>query len=144
NFDTSGLAFNPKAFNSILDPVRIPSLRGARFLGPYGHDGRVASLRDFVHDVIVNEFAGPEPSAPVLNGLVAYINDIDFLPNPRLQTGGRLAAQAADAERRGEVLFFKPFPHEPNLSCAVCHVPSAAFVDHLQHDLRTRGLENTP
>src|SRR3981081_886692 len=27
NFDTTSLMFNPKAFNSLLDPVRIPSLR---------------------------------------------------------------------------------------------------------------------
>src|SRR5262249_3087626 len=37
NFDTTSLSFNPRAFNSILDPVRIPSLRGASRLAPYGH-----------------------------------------------------------------------------------------------------------
>src|SRR5277367_6820036 len=62
NFDTTGPLFNPKADNRVLDPVRIPSLRGARYLAPYGHDGRTASLRDFIRDVIVVEFAGPEPS----------------------------------------------------------------------------------
>ena len=62
NFDTTGPLFNPKADNGVLDPVRIPSLRGARYLAPYGADGRIASLRDFVRNVIVNEFAGPEPS----------------------------------------------------------------------------------
>jgi cytochrome c peroxidase len=40
--------FNGKTDNHALDPVRIPSLRGARYLAPYGHDGRMASLRDFV------------------------------------------------------------------------------------------------
>jgi hypothetical protein len=60
NFDTSGPLFNPAANNFALDPVRIPSLRGARCLAPYGHDGRTTSLRDFIHDVIVVEFAGPE------------------------------------------------------------------------------------
>src|SRR5689334_21280075 len=54
-FDTTSLVFNAKTFNSILDPVRIPSLRGARFLAPYGHDGRITSLREFVYNVIVNE-----------------------------------------------------------------------------------------
>ena len=63
NFDTTGPLFNPKADNGVLDPVRIPSLRGARYLAPYGADGRMASLRDFVRNVIVNEFAGAEPSA---------------------------------------------------------------------------------
>jgi hypothetical protein len=136
--------FNPKAFNSLLDPVRIPSLRGARFLAPYGHDGRSFSLRDFVHNVIVNEFAGPEPSPAILDALVAYITDIDFLPNPGIAPGGALASQASDAERRGETLFFKPFPHQPHLSCAGCHVPSSAFADQLRHNVGSGGLVRTP
>jgi cytochrome c peroxidase len=47
NFITTGALFNAKANNRLLDPVTIPSLRGARFLAPYGHDGRTTSLRDF-------------------------------------------------------------------------------------------------
>jgi cytochrome c peroxidase len=82
NFDTTGPLFNPKANNLVLDPVRIPSLRGARYLAPYGNDGRMPSLRDFVHNVIVNEFAGPEPSPVIVDAIVAYIQDIDFLPIP--------------------------------------------------------------
>jgi mono/diheme cytochrome c family protein len=144
NFDTTGALFNPKADNFVLDPIRIPSLRGARYLAPYGHDGRMSSLRDFVHNVIVNEFAGPEPSPAILDALVAYIDDIDFLPNPALGPGGRLTGQVSDAERRGEALFQKPFPHDPKLSCAGCHVPSAAFVDHQQHDVGSGGLFKTP
>jgi mono/diheme cytochrome c family protein len=144
NFDTTSLTFNPKAFNSLLDPIRIPSLRGARFLAPYGHDGRSFSLRDFVHNVIVNEFAGPEPAPAVLDALVAYITDIDFLPNPRIAVGGALASQASDAERRGEALFFKPFPHQPNLSCVTCHMPTGSFADQLRHDVGSGGLEKTP
>jgi hypothetical protein len=145
NFDTTGLSFNPKAFNSLLDPVRIPSLRGARYLAPYGHDGRFTSLNDFVRNVIVNEFAGPEPAPAILDALVAYIQDIDFLPNPRLGPGGLLAASyASDAELRGEVLFFKPFRRQPTLSCATCHVPTGAFVDHRQHNVGTGGLIKTP
>ena len=55
-----------------------------------------------------------------------------------------MTGQVSDAERRGEVLFLKPFPHDSNLSCAGCHVPSAAFVDHLQHDVGSGGLFKTP
>ncbi len=144
NFDTTGPLFNPKADNQVLDPVRIPSLRGARYLAPYGHDGRMASLRDFVHNVIVNEFAGPEPSPVIVDAIVAYIQDIDFLPNPSLGPGGRLIGKISESERRGEALFMKPFPHDPSLSCAGCHVPSAAFVDHQQHDIGSGGLFKTP
>src|SRR3954454_5562410 len=90
-------------------------------------------------NVIVNEFAGPEPSPAILDAMVVYIQDIDFLANPLLAPGGRLRAQASDAARRGEALFAKPFPNDRSLSCAGCHVPSAAFVDHLQHDVGKGG-----
>jgi cytochrome c peroxidase len=143
-FDTTGALFNPEADNGVFDPVRIPSLRGARYLAPYGNDGRSASLRDFVRNVIVSEFAGPEPPPAILDAMVAYIRDVDFLRNFSLGPGGRLNARSSDAERRGEALFVKPFPHDPGVSCATCHVPSAAFVDHLQHDVGTGGLFKTP
>jgi cytochrome c peroxidase len=144
NFDTSSHLFNPKADNSILDPVRIPSLRGARYLAPYGNDGRTESLRDFVRTVIVDEFAGPNPAPAVLDALVAYIQDIDFLPNSSLDPDGKLTAEASEAERRGEALFNKPFPHDPGRSCATCHLPSGAFVDHMQHNVGSGGLYKTP
>jgi hypothetical protein len=145
NFDTTGPLFNPKAHNRTRDPVRIPSLRGARLLAPYGNDGRIASLRDFVRNVIVNEFDGPEPSPAILDAIVAYIEDIDFLPNLNLGAGGRLlSARTNDAQRRGEALFFKPFPHNPELSCAACHIPSSGFVDHRQHSVGSGGLFKTP
>lgn len=143
-FDPTGGLFNGKADDHVLDAVTIPSLRGARALAPYGHDGRTASLRDFVRNVIVNEFGGPEPSPAVLDALVAYIDDIDFLPNPRLGPAGRLTGAEDAAERRGEALFVKPFPHDPTLSCAGCHIPSAGFIDHRQHDVGSGGLYKTP
>jgi cytochrome c553/mono/diheme cytochrome c family protein len=144
NFDTTNALFNPKTDNGVLDPVTIPSLRGARLLGPYGHDGRSASLRDFVRNVVVNEFAGAEPSPQILDALVAYIEDIDFLPNPNLEKSGSLASGASATQKRGEALFRKPFPHDPSLSCAGCHMPSAAFVDHRQHDVGSGGQYKTP
>src|SRR5215469_13923582 len=134
-FDTTGPLFNPKADNLKFDPVRIPSLRGARFLAPYGNDGRIASLREFVRNVIVGEFAGPEPSPDLLDAVTAYVREIDFLPNPRLGARGRLTEAASESERRGEALFAKPFPRDPGVSCAGCHQPSGAFVDHQQHDV---------
>jgi cytochrome c peroxidase len=144
NFDTTGHLFNPKADNGVLDPVRVPSLRGERFLAPYGNDGRIASLRDFVRNVIVNEFSGPEPSPAILDALVAYIEDIDFLKNQSLDTNGRLTAQSNEAERRGEAIFLRPFPRDASMSCATCHIPSAGFVDHKQHDVGSGGLVKTP
>ena len=136
NFDTTSRVFNPKTDDSVLDPLTIPSLRGAHLLAPYGHDGRSSSLRDFVRNVIVNEFSGPEPSTQVLDALVAYVEDIDFVPNPRLGAGGRLAGSVTRQEKHGEAVF--------NHSCASCHQPADAFVDHRQHDVGSGGLFKTP
>ncbi len=142
-FDTTGPLFNPNADNKLSDAVRIPSLRGARLLGPYGHDGRTSSLRDFVRNVIVSEFDGPDPSPVLLDAIVAYIEAIDFLPNPQLSGTGRLTAQASASAHRGETLFLKPFPHDPQLSCATCHDPSGGFTDHRQHSIGSGGLFKT-
>jgi hypothetical protein len=144
NFDTTSHVFNPKTDDQVLDPLTIPSLRGAHLLAPYGHDGRMLSLRDFVRNVIVNEFSGPEPSQEVLDAIVMYVEDIDFVPNRRLAAGGRLADTATKAERRGEKLFYRPFSHDRSLSCASCHQPAEAFVDHRQHDVGSGGLFKTP
>jgi cytochrome c peroxidase len=50
--------FNPPADDHVFNPVRIPTLRGIRYLAPYGRDGRIASLREFTRNVIVAEFGG--------------------------------------------------------------------------------------
>jgi len=142
--DTNGALFFPKADDKIFNPKRIPSLRGERYLAPYGQDGRIASLREFVREVIVDEFDGPEPAPKILDAIATYINDIDFLPNPQLGPAGRLTQQASDAARRGEALFNRPFPQNPALSCAACHDPTGAFVDHRQHDVGSGGLFKTP
>jgi cytochrome c peroxidase len=144
NFDTTSALFNPKTDDSVLDPLTIPSLRGAHLLAPYGHDGRMLSLRDFIRNVVVNEFSGPEPSAQVLDALVTYVEDIDFVPNPRLGVGGKLVGAVTRAQKHGEKLFNRPFPHDRALSCAVCHQPAEAFVDHRQHDVGSGGLFKTP
>jgi len=143
NFDTTGALFNPKTDNGLFDPVTVPSLRGAKNLAPYGHDGRFASLRDFIRNVVVNEFAGPEPSGGVLDALVAYVQDISFLPNPKMASDGKLATATSQAAHRGEVVFNRPFRHNASMSCATCHQPSNAFVDGQVHDIGSGGRFKT-
>jgi cytochrome c peroxidase len=143
-FDTTSALFNPHADNGVLDPLTTPSLRGAHALAPYGHDGRMLSLRDFVRNVITTEFGGPDPSKQVLDSLILYIEDIDFLPNRRLTATGKLTQPTSDSERRGELIFNRPFTHDPSLSCAVCHPPHGLFVDHQLHDIGSGGAFKTP
>lgn len=135
--DVSGSFFAPHANNGHFDPLVIPDLRGIRFTAPYGRNGRIASLREFVRNVIVHEFNGPEPDPLLLDGMIAYMNEFDFLPNPKLNPDGTLSAKASEAERRGEKLFRTAFAGMNGMSCATCHIPSANFTDGRRHNIGT-------
>ncbi len=133
--DVDGAFFNPVFNDRRDDPLDIPSLRGLRFTGPYGRDGRFASLRDFTRNVIVNEFGGAEPTPFMLDALLAYMLEFDFLPNTLLTADGKLTGQAAEAARRGEAIFNRPFAGLGDRSCASCHVPDGNFLDRQAHDI---------
>ncbi|MDA0999097.1 MAG: cytochrome C [bacterium] len=137
--DVSNSFFAGHANNGLFDPVDAPDLRGIRFTAPYGRNGRFASLRDFVRNVIVNEFNGPEPDAMLLDGMIAYMNEFEFLPNPKLNRDGTLSPRKASASAlRGEKIFKRRFPQMMGgKSCASCHVPSAHFLDHRRHNIGT-------
>lgn len=142
--DVSGPQFNHAFDDGVLAPLDIPSLRGIRQTAPYGRDGREASLHAFTRNVVVNEFAGDEPTPVLLDALVVYMQQFEFLPNPKLGPAGRLAASAQAAARRGEVLFHQPFEGMGGQSCASCHLPSALFLDRRAHDVGTGDHYDTP
>lgn len=133
--DVDGAFFNPMFNDRRADPIDIPSLRGLRFTGPYGRDGRFASIRDFTRNVIVNEFAGAEPTPFMLDAIVAYMTEFDFLPNAMLTGDGRLTDAAPEAAWRGEAIFNRPFDGLDGQSCASCHVPNGNFLDRQAHDI---------
>lgn len=137
NVDVTNSFFAPHANNGVFDPLDIPDLRGIRFTAPYGRNGRFSSLREFTRNVIVNEFNGEEPDPVLLDAMVVYMNEFDFVENPALNGDGSLNHRASEAARRGEKLFNKPFEGFGNRSCASCHVPSANFLDHQRHDIGT-------
>jgi mono/diheme cytochrome c family protein len=137
NVDLTTGHFRPGADNRIDDFVNIPSLRGLRFTGPYGHDGRTASLSEFVRDVVSGEFGGAPLPPAQLSALVRYVHDFDFLPNANLDEHGRLTTRAGDAAHRGERLFLAPRAGFDGGSCATCHVRSAFFRDGRAHRLGT-------
>ncbi|MAM37351.1 MAG: cytochrome C [Erythrobacter sp.] len=133
--DVDGAFFNPMFNDRRADSLDIPSLRGLRFTGPYGRDGRFASLREFSRNVIVNEFGGAEPTPFMLDALVAYLFEFDFLPNAMVTPEGALTEVASDAAHRGEAIFNRPMAGLDDKSCASCHIPSANFLDGRAHDI---------
>ena len=144
--DVSNSFFAGHANNGLYDPLDTPDLRGIRFTAPYGRNGRFASLREFVRNVIVNEFNGPEPDPMVMDGMIAYMNEFEFLPNPKLKKSGRLnPRKVSKAALRGEKIFHRKFPQMMSgMSCASCHIPNANFVDHKRHNIGSTGGENQP
>ncbi len=133
--DVDSAFFNPLFNDRTDDHLDTPSLRGIRFTAPYGRDGREPSLRRFVRNVIVTEFAGQEPSPFQLDALVAYMRQFDFLPNPKIDRKGRLTELASDAAKRGEVLFNTPFDGLNGRACATCHIPDRHFRDGKTYDI---------
>jgi mono/diheme cytochrome c family protein len=133
NVDLSTARFNPGAENHVPDFINIPSLRGARFTAPYGHDGRHASLAEFVGEVVSGEFGAPALPPRQLAALVRYVQELDFVPNRILDERGRLTGTASARARRGEALFAVPRRGFGGASCATCHVPSTFFRDGKVH-----------
>jgi len=135
--DVSNSYFAPHANNGVFDPLDIPDLRGIRFTAPYGRNGRIASLREFIRNVIMHEFNGPEPDPLILDSMIAYMNEFDFLPNPKINPDGTLSDQASQSAKKGEKIFQTPFEQMGNMSCATCHIPSNNFIDRQSHDIGT-------
>ncbi|MEQ9638827.1 MAG: hypothetical protein RIM84_02295 [Alphaproteobacteria bacterium] len=132
NVDVTTVVFSHLGEDGLDNPVNIPTLRGVAQTAPYGRDGRAASLRDFVRDVIVTEFEGDEPAPWLLDGLLGYLRQLRSPPLPALD----------EAAARGAALFARPGQAGP--ACAACHIPSAGFVDRLAHDVGTGGAYDTP
>ncbi|WP_286190277.1 cytochrome c peroxidase [Labrenzia sp. R4_2] len=133
--DVDGAFFNPMFNDRKDDHLDTPSMRGIRFTAPYGRDGREPSLRRFIRNVIVTEFAGKEPTPFQLDALVAYVREFDWLPNPQIDRAGRLTDKASDAAKQGEAIFNADFPGLNGKSCASCHTPDQNFTDGLTHDI---------
>lgn len=131
--DLTSSFFRAAADNGRADALSIPSLRGVRYTGPYGLDGRTASLSEFIQSVVVDSLDGPPLSAGRLRALTRYVQEQDFLPNRSLDSHNRLSAAAGAAARRGEVLFRSPRAGFGGGSCATCHPPSSMFRDGLVH-----------
>jgi len=140
--DVTSSLFNAAANDGVFNHRDVPSLRGIRATAPYGRAGRFPTLQAFTQHVIVDEFGGTQPSARLLDALVAYQNRLQFGPNTRVAQGGELLSEGAS--KRGEALFKRPFANRSELSCAACHRPERSFVDGKQHDVGTGATFDTP
>ena len=95
---------------------------------PYGRDGRFASPARLHPQRDRQRVRGRGADARcMLDALVAYMLEFDFLPAPYLDRDGTLNELASAAARRGEALFNQPFAQMDGRACASCHVPRFAL-----------------
>ena len=59
--------------DGIFNPKPIPDLGGNPAKFKISRDPRKTDLKTFIHGLITQEFDGPEPSPPVLDGLAEYV-----------------------------------------------------------------------
>jgi cytochrome c peroxidase len=133
NVDLTSAMFREGADDGRFDPVNIPSLRGVKATSPYGRDGRTASLSEFIQGVIASEFGGAPLDHVKLRALVRYVDELEWIPNSKLDGRGRLTPAAGERALRGERLFFEPRAAFEGGSCATCHPPSSFFSDGRVH-----------
>lgn len=74
--DVTHAFWNARGEDDRSNPLTIPSLRGVKAKDRLGQDRRTASLRDFTRRVIVIEFAGADPQPLLLDGLIAYMEQL--------------------------------------------------------------------
>jgi YVTN family beta-propeller protein len=103
NFDT----FNDGSYET---PKKTLSLRGVSKTGPWTWHGWRKTLRELVHDSMTKSMQGPEPSEEDLDALTAFLNTLDWRPNPNRKVGGSLSMAA----KRGEAVFNAK-------GCQACH-----------------------
>jgi cytochrome c peroxidase len=92
-----------------------PTLLGVKDTAPYSWAGG-KTLKDNIKGIIVNRMKGAEPTEAQLDALVAYLETLEFPPNPDVGADGAPGAAAPEAARRGFQAFEKA-------ACNACHVP---------------------
>lgn len=100
--DVTHALWNARSEDGRFNPREIPSLRGVAQKPRLGFDKRSGSLREFTRNVMVLEFAAAEPSALVLDALVAYQQAL--LPGAHGMEAVTLRRDLADLARHLRVL----------------------------------------
>lgn len=89
--DVTNSFFSAARGNGLFDPVVIPDLA---MPGKVARDPDTRALEDFVRNLIVEEFGGPEPTPAMLDALAAYVRAVRMCPDGP-SVGRRLSDQLA-------------------------------------------------
>ena len=130
----------PQEFRHRID---TPSLRGVNIQRLFGSQRALKSVEDFTEFEQRAAYFDGDPVIATKKGvnilergsqvhfMAEFQELLDFPPAPKLNVFGKLdPAQATEAERRGQEVFFGKG------QCVTCHVPPY-YTDNLMHNLHT-------
>ncbi|MEJ7637549.1 MAG: hypothetical protein WKF75_06045 [Singulisphaera sp.] len=91
---------------------KVPTLRGVARTGPWTWHGWQDDLVDSTVESFTKSMQGPKPTPDETRAVVAYLETLEFPPNPFHEPDGSLSPAA----RRGEALF-----RSAKGACNTCH-----------------------
>lgn len=112
DFDTLNDGWQDLGTSHLRSRKKVPTLRGVTRTGPWTWHGWQESLRDAVTDSFTKSMQGPRPSADEVDAVVAYLETLDYPPNPNRSPDGGLTPAAG----RGQAVF-----RSPKAACNSCH-----------------------
>jgi cytochrome c peroxidase len=98
---TSGRVFDTLNDDSYGNPKLTPSLRGVTKTGPWTWHGWQKDLGQAVERSLTKTLFGPKPAADDTRALLAFLETLDYPPNPHRAADGSLSPAAV----RGQALF---------------------------------------
>lgn len=128
--------------------IDTPSLRGVNVQRLFGSQRALKTVEDFTEFEQRAAYFDGDPAHATRKGvnilergsqvhfMSEFLSILDFPPAPKLNVLGKLdAAQASEAELRGQTLFFG------KAQCATCHTPPY-YTDNTMHNLRVERFFN--
>jgi YVTN family beta-propeller protein len=96
DFDTLNDGWQDLSTAHLRSRKKVPTLRGVARTGPWTWHGWQTDLDDAVVESYTKSMQGPRPSADEVEAVVAFLQTLDFPPNPyRLPDGGLTPAAGA-------------------------------------------------
>ncbi len=91
---------------------KVPTLRRVTKTGPWTWHGWQTSLDDAMVESFTKSMQGPRASSDDVKALIAYLDTLDYPPNPYLEKDGGLSLAAS----RGRAVY-----RSPKAACNTCH-----------------------
>ena len=125
DFDTMNDGWQDRSSSHLRSRKKAPTLRRVALTGPWTWHGWQDGLDDAITESFTKSMQGKRPTPGEVEAVAAYLNGLDFPPNPHRAADGA----SSDAAKRGEALF-----KSSKTGCATCH-GGPEFTDGKLHDV---------